>query len=193
MNSTHVTSPPCPDRVANTPRSVGDCPKRQMTAWTKGKLTCESQRATDFPEPNATREELEAATERLNLLTEAEIYSTDAVMTMVRSGRNKFASTSNVTRSYSFLLVDDHPGHWCRRPPFTTPHSPSLRQSISKTHSQSCRTSRLSSASERGPWKENPLSRRKVRPTPLSIRVQCTNRSVDGQSRKPCTRPCTLL
>jgi hypothetical protein len=83
MNSTHVTSPPCPDRVAYTPRSVGDCPKRQMTAWTRGKLTCESQSATNFPEPNATREELEAADERLNLLTEAEIYSTDAVMTMV--------------------------------------------------------------------------------------------------------------
>jgi hypothetical protein len=83
MNSTHVTSPPCPDRVANTPRSVDDCPKRQMTAWTKGKLTCESQSATNFPEPNATREELEAAEERLNLLTEAEIYSTDAVMSMV--------------------------------------------------------------------------------------------------------------
>jgi hypothetical protein len=97
MNSTHVTSPPCPGRVANTPRSMGDCPKRQMTAWTKGKLTCESQSATNFPEPNATREELEAAEERLNLLTEAEIYSTDAVMTMVGNGRTNFASTSNVT------------------------------------------------------------------------------------------------
>src|SRR6266403_5874037 len=37
MNSTHVTSPSCPDRVANTPWSVGNCPKRQMTAWTEGK------------------------------------------------------------------------------------------------------------------------------------------------------------
>jgi len=54
-----------------------------MTAWYKGKLTCESQSETNFPEPNATREELEAAEERLNLLTEVEIYSTDAVMAMV--------------------------------------------------------------------------------------------------------------
>jgi hypothetical protein len=69
-----------------------------MTAWSKGKLTCESQSATNFPEPNATREELEAAEERLNLLTEAEIYSTDAVMTMV--GNNQ---CNNVTRSHSFL------------------------------------------------------------------------------------------
>ena len=136
MNSTHVTSPPCPDRVANTPRSVGDCPKRQMTAWTKGKQTFESQSATNFPEPNATREEFEAVAERLNLLTDAEIYSTGAVMTMV--GNNQY---SNVTRSHSFLLADDHPGHWRRCPPFTTPHSPSLGQSISKAHSQSCRTS----------------------------------------------------
>src|SRR5713101_3124890 len=85
INSTHVTSPPCPGRVANTPRSTGDCRKRRvrMTAWSKGKLTCESQSATNFPEPNATREELEAAEERLNLLTEVEIYSTDAVMAMV--------------------------------------------------------------------------------------------------------------
>lgn len=83
MNSTHVTSPSCPDRVANTPRSVDDCPKRQMTAGTKGKPTCASQSATNFPEPNAIREELEAAAVRLNLLAEAEMYSTDAVMTMV--------------------------------------------------------------------------------------------------------------
>jgi hypothetical protein len=66
---------------------MGDCPKRQMTAWTKGKLTCEFQSATNFPEPNAIREELEVAEERLNLLTEVEIYSTDAVMTMVANGR----------------------------------------------------------------------------------------------------------
>ena len=86
MNSTHVTSPLCPDRVAYTPRSVGDCqcPKCQiLTAWTKGKLTCESQSAINFPEPHAMREELEAAEERLNLLTDAVIYSTDAVITMV--------------------------------------------------------------------------------------------------------------
>jgi hypothetical protein len=57
--------------------------KRQMTAGTKGKPTCASQSATNFPEPNAIREELEAAAVRLNLLAEAEIYSTDAVMTMV--------------------------------------------------------------------------------------------------------------
>ena len=43
------------------------------------------QSATNFPEPNAIREELEAAAVRLNLLAEAEIYSTDAVMTMVES------------------------------------------------------------------------------------------------------------
>jgi hypothetical protein len=110
---------------------MGDCPKRQMTACTKGKLTCESQSARSFPEPNATREELEAAEERLNLLTEVEIYSTDAVMTMVANGR-----TILMTRgSHSFLLADDPHGHWCRRVPFTTPHSPSLRQSISKAHS----------------------------------------------------------
>ena len=66
---------------------MGDCPKCQMTAWTKGKLTCEFQSATNFPEPNATRDELEAAEERLNLLTEAEIYSTGAVVTMVGNGR----------------------------------------------------------------------------------------------------------
>ena len=35
-NSTHVTSPSCPDRVANMPWSVGDCPRRKMTARTKG-------------------------------------------------------------------------------------------------------------------------------------------------------------
>lgn len=28
MNSTHVTSPSCPDRVANTPWSAGDCRER---------------------------------------------------------------------------------------------------------------------------------------------------------------------
>jgi len=55
-----------------------------MTALAKGKPTCVSQSATNFPEPNATREELEVAAVRLNLLTEAEIYSTDAVMVMSR-------------------------------------------------------------------------------------------------------------
>ena len=64
---------------------MGDSTKRQNDGMPvdQGKLTCEFQSATNFPEPNATREELEAAEERLNLLTEVEIYSTDAVMTMV--------------------------------------------------------------------------------------------------------------
>jgi hypothetical protein len=53
-----------------------------MTAPIKGKLTCVSHSATNLPEPNATREELDAAAVRLNLLTEAEIYSRDAVMAM---------------------------------------------------------------------------------------------------------------
>jgi len=56
-----------------------------MTAPIKGKLTCVSHSATNFPEPNATREELDAAAVRLNLLAEAEMYSTDAVMTMVEA------------------------------------------------------------------------------------------------------------
>jgi hypothetical protein len=52
--------------------------KRQMTAPTNEKLTCASQSATSFPEPNATMEVPgEAAAVRLNLLAEAEIYSTD--------------------------------------------------------------------------------------------------------------------
>lgn len=87
MNSTHVTSLSCPDRVANTPWSVGDCRAHQMTTSTKGKLTCVSHSATNFPEPNAMREELEAAAVRLNLLAEAEMYSTDAVMAMSEPGR----------------------------------------------------------------------------------------------------------
>jgi hypothetical protein len=56
-----------------------------MTALIKGKLTCVSHSATNFPEPNTTREELDAAAVRLNLLAEAEMYSTDAVMTMVEA------------------------------------------------------------------------------------------------------------
>jgi hypothetical protein len=53
-----------------------------MTAPTNGKLTCASQSATSFPEPNATMEEPEAAAVQLNLLAEAEIYSTDTSMVM---------------------------------------------------------------------------------------------------------------
>src|SRR6266702_3124537 len=82
-NSIHVTSPSCPDKVARTPWSLGDCRNHQLTpAVTEGEPACASQSATNFPEPNATREELEAAAMRLNLLAEAEIYSTDVLTAM---------------------------------------------------------------------------------------------------------------
>jgi hypothetical protein len=73
-----------------------------MAPTSEQKPTCASQRATSFPEPNATSEELEAAAVRLNLLAEAEIYSTDALMVMEATGRE---NSSTVVQVRIYLLM----------------------------------------------------------------------------------------
>lgn len=148
INSTHVTSPPCPDRVANTPRSVGDCPNRQMTAW--------DQRKTDLRIPKCNKLSRAKRDKRRARGCSRAIESIDRSRNIFYGCRDDHCRERNEQTCFNPVsrvvsLVDDHPWHWCRRALFTTPHSSSLRQSLSKTHSQSCRTSRLSGASEKKP------------------------------------------
>ena len=68
--------------------------------------------------------------------------------------------------------MHDHLGHWRRCPPLTPPHTPPLRQSVGKAHSESHRAARLSCPSKGKSREETSLSRRQVCLPPSSTRVQ---------------------